>query len=204
MAKIKICGLMRMEDIEAVNEAKPDYIGFVFAKGGKRTVSHETAAELKRNLCPDIKAVGVFLNNSVEEVSALADQGIIDIIQLHGDEDEEYITDLRSRTVQPIVKAVRVRTEEEIFRAERLPVDYLLLDTYKKGAYGGTGETFDWSRIPQLQKPFFLAGGLDESNITAAAGYGAYCLDVSSGVETDGKKDRQKIINLVRKVRSEL
>lgn len=203
MTKIKICGLMRPEDIEAVNFAKPDYIGFVFAKGRKRTVTHETAKKLKSMLNPQIKAVGVFLDNGADEVLSLADSGIIDIIQLHGKEDSEYIRYIRSHTDKPIIKAVSVRDEEDVLSADKLGVDYLLLDTYKKNIIGGTGEVFDWNIIPKIDKPFFLAGGINEDNIKAALRFGAYCLDVSSGAETDGKKDRAKIINLVNTVRSE-
>ncbi len=203
MTKIKICGLMRSEDIEAVNEAKPDFIGFVFAKGRKRTVTHETAARLKAMLIPQIKAVGVFLDNDADEVLSLANDGVIDIIQLHGNEDSEYIGYIRSHTDKPIIKAVSVRNAEDILLADKLEVDYLLLDTYKKNITGGTGEVFDWNIIPKVSKPFFLAGGLNEDNIADALNCGAYCLDVSSGAETDGKKDKDKIINLVNTVRSE-
>lgn len=203
MAKIKICGLMRPEDIAAVNEARPDYIGFLFAKGRKRTVMHETAENLRSMLIPEIKAVGVFLDNDPEEVLMLSESGTIDIIQLHGNEDANYIENIRKHTDKPIIKAVSVRTSEDIILADTLPVDFLLLDTYKKGMQGGTGEVFDWNTIPKINKPFFLAGGLNESNIADAMKYGAYCLDVSSGAETDGKKDRSKIFNLVNIVRSE-
>ena len=203
MTKIKICGLMRSEDIEAVNEAKPDFIGFVFAKGRKRTVTHETAARLKAMLIPQIKAVGVFLDNDADEVLSLANDGVIDIIQLHGSEDSEYIAYIRSHTDKPIIKAVSVINAEDILLADKLDVDYLLLDTYNKNITGGTGEVFDWNIIPKVGKPFFLAGGLNEDNIAGALNVGAYCLDVSSGAETDGKKDRGKIINLVNTVRSE-
>ena len=202
MTKIKICGMMCSEDIDAVNGVKPDYIGFVFAKGRKRTVTHETAALLKSKLDLDIKAVGVFLNNEIEEVLQLVESGTIDIIQLHGDEDEQYIKMVRQHTDKTIIKAVSVRTSEDILLAEKLDVDFLLLDTYKKGLIGGTGEVFDWNTIPEIQKPYFIAGGLNEGNIKAALKYGAYGLDVSSGAETDGRKDRQKIINIVKTVRS--
>ena len=203
MTKIKICGLMRAEDIEAVNIAKPDYIGFVFAKGRKRTVTHETAKKLKSMLNPQIKAVGVFLDNDADEVLSLADSGIIDIIQLHGKEDSEYIRYIRSHTDKPIIKAVSVRDEEDVLSADKLGVDYLLLDTYKKNMIGGTGEVFDWNIIPKINKPFFLAGGINNDNIRYALKCGAYCIDISSGAETDGKKDKDKIINLVNTVRSE-
>ncbi len=203
MTKIKICGMMRCEDIEAVNEAMPDYIGFVFARNRKRTVAYETAAEMKKKLDKRINAVGVFLNNEMTEIEKLCKDGIIDIVQLHGSEDEAFIRELRKRISNPVIKAVSVRSAEDIISAETLPVDYLLLDTYKKGIIGGTGESFDWRMIPKINKPFFLAGGLNETNIEAAMNFGAYGLDVSSGAETNGKKDKIKILSIIRKVRGD-
>lgn len=199
--KIKICGLKRAEDIAAVNSAGPDYIGFVFAKNRKRTVSIQTAAELRAMLSPEIKAVGVFLNNDIKEIEKICKDGIIDYVQLHGDEDESFIRELREKTDIPIIKAVSVKTKEDILGADRLPVEYLLFDTYKKGQAGGTGESFDWGMIPQTEKPFFLAGGINEKNICAALETGAYAIDVSSGAETDGVKDPEKITNIVKMVK---
>ncbi len=203
MTKIKICGIRREQDIGYVNEFLPDYIGFIFAEGKRRTVSPEQAKGLKSRLNPNIQAVGVFLNNDIEMVIQTANEGIVDLIQLHGDEDGQYIAELRNRTVAPIIRAVRVRSAEDILQAEKLDVDYLLLDTYTQGAYGGTGKTFDWTMIPKISKPFFLAGGLTIENIKQAESFGAYCFDVSSGVETDGVKDKKKIQELIHLVRSE-
>lgn len=203
MSKIKICGLSRESDILAVNIAKPDFIGFVFAENRKRTVSFETALNLKKKLDKSIKAVGVFLNNDMELIVSLVQSEIIDIVQLHGDETEEYIRTLKKMINVPIIRAVRVKCTEDILKADRLDVDYLLLDTYTKSEYGGTGKTFDWSMIPKISKPYFLAGGLNIDNISSANKIGAYCLDVSSGVETDGRKDEQKIIEIVNRIRSE-
>ena len=203
MTKIKICGLTRIEDIEAVNIAMPDYIGFVFVEGRKRTVTSRSALSLKERLNKNIKAVGVFFFFFIKEIEKISNNGIIDIVQLHGSEDEEYIRKLKSRVDLPVIKAVSVRTKEDILSAQTLSADYLLLDTYKKGIIGGTGESFDWSMIPELDKLFFLAGGLNEGNIGEALSCGAYALDISSGAETDGKKDINKIINIVRKVRGD-
>ena len=203
MTKIKICGLKRIEDIYAVNEYKPDYIGFVFAEGRKRTVTPKQAENLKAALSNGIKTVGVFLNNDIGLVTELANAGITDLIQLHGDEDEDYIDNVRKKTSVPIIRSVRVRNTNDILEADKLCTDYLLLDTFVKGIYGGTGETFDWSIIPPLKKPFFLAGGLNTGNISDALGRGAYCLDVSSGAETNGVKDKKKICELIKIVRSE-
>lgn len=202
MAKIKICGLMCIGDIEYANKAMPDYIGFVFAPGRKRTISAQTAESMKSRLDKNIKAVGVFLNNDIQFVLDTSKKGIIDVIQLHGDEDLDYIKKIRENTDKPIIRAVRVRNSDDIIAAENLPVDYLLLDTYKKGVYGGTGETFDWNTIPEIKKPYFLAGGINEVNISDALKTNAFCIDVSSGAETDGKKDGQKIINIVSIVKN--
>ncbi len=203
MSKIKICGLSRECDIDAVNFAKPDFIGFLLAQGYGRTVSPETAYRLKQRLDKNIKAVGVFVNNDIDFIISLVNSETIDIVQLHGDEGEDYIKLLRERLSCPIIKAVRVRSEADAINAERLPVDYLLLDTYTKGVRGGSGKSFDWGMIPKISKPYFLAGGINSDNILSAARVGAYCIDISSGVETDGKKDREKIIEAVNKVRSE-
>lgn len=203
MSKIKICGLSRECDIDFVNIAKPDFIGFVFAEKSKRRVDFDTALKLKNQLDKNIQAVGVFVNNDMDFVLSLVNNGIIDLIQLHGDEDENCIMSLKEKTSAKIIKAVRVKTTENILRADKLPVDYLLLDTYTKGEYGGSGKTFDWNMIPKISKPYFLAGGLNAENIKSALKVGAYCLDVSSGAETDGKKDKDKIIKIVNTVRSE-
>lgn len=203
MSKIKICGLSRECDIDFVNIAKPDFIGFVFAEKSKRRVDFDTALKLKNQLDKNIQAVGVFVNNDMDFVLSLVNNGIIDLIQLHGDEDENCIMSLKEKTSAKIIKAVRVKTTENILRADKLPIDYLLLDTYTKGEYGGSGKTFDWNMIPKISKPYFLAGGLNSENIKSALKVGAYCLDVSSGAETDGKKDKEKIIKIVNTVRSE-
>lgn len=201
MPKIKICGLKRLEDIYTVNEYKPDYIGFVFA-GKKRCISPELAYELKQHLDKIIKAVGVFVNAEIEFILKLVESGTIDVIQLHGDEDNAYIQELRLKTSVPIIKAVRVKSAEDILASEDIECDYLLLDTYADNAYGGTGRAFDWNIIPKISKPFFLAGGLTPENIAAAANVNPYCLDISSGVETYGFKDKMKIEKAIKIVRS--
>lgn len=202
MSKIKICGLSRPEDILAVNEYLPDYIGFVFSKS-RRRVTAEQAHRLKEKLSPKIEAAGVFVNEPVSFIAGLVEKGIIDLVQLHGDEDEAYIQSLKQEVSCPIIKAVRVQSKEQIIEAQRLPCDYLLYDTYSKNAYGGTGDRFSWDMIPKdMSMPFFLAGGINESNAPQAVKeVRPYCIDVSSGVETDGVKDKKKIkqiINIVR------
>lgn len=202
MTKIKICGLRRKEDISYINELKPDFIGFVFAKSS-RHVDDEEAADLKSLLSKEIKAVGVFVNDDIEHILKLVNEKTIDLIQLHGDEDLEYINSLKEKTDCPIIKAVRVQSSNQIMDALKLNVDYLLLDTYTKDMYGGSGKRFDTSLIPKNLDNYFLAGGINAGNIKAVLGNkDVYCVDVSSGVETDGVKDREKIkeiINIIRK-----
>ena len=148
MSKIKICGLSRTDDILSANEFVPDYAGFVFSKS-KRQVTAGQARLLKEKLSPKIKAVGVFVNEPVSFVAGLVQKGIIDLVQLHGDEDEAYIRLLKQEAPCPVIKAVRVQSREQISRAQRLPCDYLLLDAYSKNAYGGTGDSFRWDMIPK-------------------------------------------------------
>lgn len=200
--KIKICGLTRPQDIEYVNEALPDFIGFVFAKS-KRQVTAEAAERLRKPLDSRIHAVGVFVNENTDMITSLCKNGIIDFVQLHGDESSKYIESLRQKINNPIIKAVRVKDSESVKAACSLPCDYLLLDTYLGNEYGGTGKTFDWRLISDTAKPFFLAGGISAGNAkTAIRNIKPYCLDVSSGVETDSFKDRNKILNIVNLVRS--
>lgn len=201
MVKIKICGLKTMEDIRMVNRQKPDFAGFVFA-GSKRRITPEQAAEMKKELLPEIRSVGVFVNEETERIVSLAESGVLDLIQLHGDEDETYLRRLKERTGKPVIKAVRVRGREDILQARKLPCEYLLLDTYKMGEYGGSGEAFCWDQIPEMEKPFFLAGGLRAENIGEALGRcRPWAVDVSSSVETDGRKDERKVRRFMEAVR---
>ena len=190
--KLKFCGLTREADIRAANETRPDYIGFVFAES-RRRVTDEQVARLRALLSPGIQAVGVFVNDDPTHIALLANRGVIDLIQLHGSESAAYIQRLRTMTAAPIICALRVGKQTDIKRAESNLVDFLLLDTYTKDAYGGSGRTFDWSLIGEVGKPYFLAGGLNESNIPRAMRTGAYGLDLSSGIETDGVKDAEKM-----------
>ena len=190
--KLKFCGLTREADIRAANETRPDYIGFVFAES-RRRVTDEQVARLRALLSPGIQAVGVFVNDDPTHIALLANRGVIDLIQLHGGESAAYIRRLRTMTAAPIICALRVGKQTDIKRAESNLVDFLLLDTYTKDAYGGSGRTFDWSLIGEVGKPYFLAGGLNESNIPRAMRTGAYALDLSSGIEADGVKDAEKM-----------
>jgi phosphoribosylanthranilate isomerase len=202
MTKVKICGLTRMEDIRAANQFHPNYIGFVFAKS-RRQVDADTAGALKSGLNGEIKAVGVFVNEEIDIIQSLVKEAIIDAVQLHGSEDEEYIENLRAKISVPIIKAVSVQSSEQVLSASHLPCDYLLLDTYVSGEQGGSGKSFDWSIIPKIQKPYFLAGGLDIRNVADAIKMlHPYGVDVSSGVETGGLKDSGKMAEFISKVRS--
>lgn len=199
MTKIKLCGLSRPCDIEAANELKPEYIGFVFAQKSKRYISRDQAVVLKQMLDPSISAIGVFVNESPETVARLLDDGVIDIAQLHGAEDEEYIRKLRKLTENPIIKAFRIETEKDISEAVKSSADYILLDS---GA--GTGKVFDWKLLQCIQRPYFLAGGLSPENAEIAVRrLKPYAVDVSSGIETDGVKDKIKMTAFVGAVRKE-
>lgn len=198
MTKIKLCGLKRPQDIQAANELLPAYIGFVFAPKSRRYVHPDRAEELRRMLNPGIIPVGVFVNETPETVAALLDRGIIDIAQLHGKEDAAYIRRLRQLTQKPLIQAFRVDTPADVAAAQASTADYVLLDS---GA-GGTGTCFDWSLLQDIQRPYFLAGGLTPENVGGAvATLHPYAVDVSSGIETDGAKDKEKMTQFVRAVR---
>lgn len=197
MTKVKMCGLSRPCDIAAVNELKPEYIGFVFARGSKRYVSPEAAAALRAELPPDIQVVGVFVDEPVEQVAKLLADHTIDIAQLHGKEDEAYIQKLRKFTGKPVIKAFRMDRGCEIAEIESCSADYVLLDS---GA--GSGETFEWTRIKDVKRPYFLAGGLDVINVgDAVRRIQPFAVDVSSGIETDGLKDKAKMAVFIEAVR---
>ena len=201
LTKIKICGIKTMADVLAMNEVKPDYAGFVFAQSSRR-ISEELASELQQQLAPGIVPVGVFVNEDREKILRLCKRKIIEIIQLHGEEDNEYIAFLKNRVQNPVIKAARVRSVEDIHRAGTLKSEYLLLDAYHEGEYGGSGVKFDWSLIPAIEKPFFLAGGINSSNVLdAIQRYQPYGIDVSTGVETEGSKDPVKLRRLAQLIR---
>ena len=196
--KIKICGMMRPEDIEAVNIYKPDLIGFVMADSWRR-VSTEKAARLKALLSPEIRAVGVFVNEDIDVAADIYRRGIIDLVQLHGDEDDEYMARLKDICGCGIIKAVPVGDS-----LPELPLvpDYLLFDSMS-AERGGTGKVFDWDILKDYSgKPYFLAGGLSpENGAGAVKKLSPYCVDVSSGVDTSRTKDSEKIKNFINAIR---
>ncbi len=199
MTRIKLCGLSRPCDIEAANALKPEYIGFVFASKSRRCVSPETAEALRKMLDPAIRAVGVFVREDPERIAGLLDRGIIDLAQLHGNEDEKYIARLRALTGKPLIRAFRVDSPADLADARESTADFILLDN---GA-GGTGESFDWSLLQGFGRPYFLAGGLNPENAAAAVEtLRPFAVDVSSGIETDGVKDGKKMKAFVDAVRT--
>lgn len=213
MQKIKLCGMMKPCDIEYANRVKPDFVGFIFANT-RRKISAAQAKQFREALDAEISAVGVFVNEDIPLIASLVQDDCIDMIQLHGEEDADYIRHLREICDVPVIKAVKVQTVEQIRQTAALPVDYLLLDTYRKGVLGGTGEAFDWELLREAKaaagdtaegvlfgKPYFLAGGLHAGNLREAAELGSYGLDISSGIETDGSKDFTKMVEVMELVR---
>lgn len=198
MTRIKFCGLTRPEDVEAANLLCVDYVGFVFAPGSTRYLTPQKAAELKRNLAPGILAVGVFVNEDILVAAKLLKQGLIDLAQLHGAEEEGYIQMLQQMTGKPVIKAFRIKRKEDLERALKSSADYILLDS----GDGGSGECFDWSLIGQIKRPYFLAGGLNAQNIRRALEtVHPYAVDVSSGIEINGAKNLKKMESFAAKIR---
>ena len=197
MTKIKLCGMTRLCDVDAVNELRPEYVGFVFAPGSKRRVTPDQAAELKARLTDGVAAVGVFVNEPIENVWRLVDDGVIDVVQLHGSEDEAYISQLRERFNGAVIQAFKIRAEEDVLKANRSSADYILLDS---GA--GTGKAFDRDLISGVNRDFFLAGGLSSDDVQEAIRrWRPYAVDVSSAIETNGLKDKDKMTAFVEAVR---
>ena len=196
MSKIKICGLRREQDIDYVNELKPDFIGFILTTGFRRSITRETAKTLKNRLSKEITAVGVFVNESAEVINSFVAEGIIDIVQLHGNESAELCKKINA----PVIKFLKCDNgvEEKIIAYETA-VDYFLFDSGT-----GTGNAFDWSKIPKTEKPFFLAGGLSADNMKKAIEeIKPFAVDLSSSVETDGVKDYEKIKKVTEIVKNE-
>lgn len=192
MAKIKICGLKRLEDIKYANELVPDFVGFILSDGFKRSIKPQQAVQLKAKLSDNIKAVGVFVDEPAEAVDCFLRPGVIDIVQLHGGETPEFCSKINA----PVIKMLKPTDFDKISQYEPY-VDYFLFDSGT-----GTGKTFDWSKIPKTQKPFFLAGGLNKENIPLAIKtVNPYAVDLSSCVETDGCKDYIKIKEVMECVR---
>lgn len=190
--KLKICGIRRIEDVEIINKVLPEYAGFIFAPS-KRQINLETANILKNRLDSRVKTVGVFVNSNIEYITNIVKKGVIDLIQLHGSEDELYISELRKNVDIEIIKAIKVN---EFNNIDSSTASYILLDSG-----GGSGQTFDWELAPKINKPLFIAGGISIDNMREAIDFfNPFALDISSSVETDGFKDYKKIINLSNKL----
>lgn len=188
MTKIKMCGLSRPCDIEYTNEVKPEFIGFVFAEKSRRYVTSEKASELRKNLDDNIIPVGVFVNADIDFIAELVKNKIIDMVQLHGSEDDNYIKNLRQLVDVPIIQAFVIKNPSDIKKAEQSTADYILLDSGL-----GSGKTFDHSLI-NINRPYFLAGGLTPENVGEISNsLKPYAVDASSSLETDGYKDINKM-----------
>ena len=200
MTRIKICGLRRSEDAEAVSRAGADLAGVILSQGFRRSVSMETAAEIRRTLHPDIPLCGVFVNETEEYIRPFVEEGVIQDVQLHGHEKNEMIDSLHRRfPALTVMKAFQIKDAADLEEAASSHADMVLLDSGT-----GTGRTFDWQLIGQFPRPYFLAGGLNAENASEAVGtLHPWGVDTSSGVETDGVKDAAKIEEFGNKVRTE-
>ena len=209
--KVKMCGISKIETISAVVEAKPDYMGLVFAPS-KRQVTVEQAEILVEELhkqCINhydtkvVKTVGVFVNETLDNLVRIADTANLDAVQLHGDEDEAFIQSLKERTNVEVWKAVQIRSAADVEKWIDSSADMLLFDAYHKDERGGTGEVFDWSSLDAFERPFMLAGGIDSTNVARAIRtVRPYGIDISSGIETNGVKDDEKITAFTKIVKS--
>lgn len=201
MTKTKLCGLRRECDIEYVNELLPEYIGFIFAPKSKRYVEPDLALELRKNLDSEVIPVGVFVDENPELIADMVKSDIISAVQLHGSEDNAYIAELR-RLVGSSVEIIRafvVKSENDVEAANNSDADYVLLDSGS-----GSGEIFDHSLIKNIDRPYFLAGGLTPENVGGAVSkLQPYAVDASSGLETDGFKDFNKMSAFVKAVRKD-
>ena len=199
MTKIKLCGLKRPCDIVYVNELAPDYVGFVFVKNSKRYVTPEDAEKLRKQLQRGIIPVGVFVDEEPDVIVDLLERHIVEAVQLHGSEDENYIRTLQKRVgcSVTVIKAFCLKNAEDVGAIEESPADYVLLDSG-----GGTGKTFDWSLLSKINRPYFLAGGLTPENVKEAiVAHHPFGVDASSSLETEGLKDKRKMAAFVRTVR---
>ena len=216
--KVKMCGISKVETIPAVVEAKPDYMGLVFAPS-KRQVTVDQAKTLVKELHrgyaqkygsdtehdknDTIKTVGVFVNETVDNLITIANEANLDAVQLHGDEDEAFIQSLKERTNVEVWKAIQIRSAADVEKWIDSSADMLLFDAYHKDERGGTGEVFDWSSLDTFERPFMLAGGIDSTNVARAIRtVRPYGIDISSGIETNGVKDDEKITAFTKIVKS--
>lgn len=198
--KIKICGLKRIEDVISVNVAEPDYCGFIFnVSGSRRSIGAEQLNILVDMLNPEIVPIGVFVNEKTDVILRIVRESGIRMVQLHGQENGEIIHTIQSKAQVPVIKAVSVRSKEDVRSAVLSPADYLLFDCGE----GGTGQTFDWNLLEDIPRPYFMAGGIGTHNMEEVLRrFSPFALDVNSSVETDGQKDGRKILAAVRMLRT--
>lgn len=204
--KLKFCGIRRKEDVCFCNQLLPDYMGMILSPGFRRSVSPTLAAELAAEKRKEIRAVGVFVDAPVEEMVQMAKRIPLDVIQLHGEETAEIIAALREKTGLPVWKAVRMQKLQDIWAARQFGADMLLIEGFTPGQAGGTGQTADWQLLAEaaLTESYFLAGGLCPENLRAAlTQLHPTGVDLSSGIETDGVKDWEKMREIVKIVRGE-
>jgi phosphoribosylanthranilate isomerase len=200
MTLIKICGLKTPDDVRYVNESGPDYAGFVFAEESRRKITADDARMLRSMMNDEIVSVGVFVDQPMELITGLVKDGTIGVVQLHGREDNEFIETVRKSTCVPIIKAFKIENSNDVEMARSTNADIIMLDNGR----GGTGMTFDWSFTKEMGRPFFMAGGLNPDNISEAIRSShPFAVDVSSGVETDGRKDRSKILQFIQSVKDQ-
>ena len=196
--QIKLCGLTRLEDIEAVNISQPDYVGFVFYPKSKRYITIDKAVELRKALNKDIKVVAVFLNEEIDKVLEIANYDFVDMIQVHGNLSEEYMQELKTRTNKKVIQAFRIENEDDIKKANASIADLVLLDN----GDGGTGKSFNWGYLNEIKREFILAGGLNADNVgVAIEKCHPIMVDASSSMETNGVKDKEKMAAFVAAVR---
>lgn len=201
---IKLCGIRREEDVSYINEVLPDFMGMILSSGFKRSITPDKAYEITRSLDSRIKKVGVFVNENEDFILNTAEKISLDIIQLHGNENASLVESLKGKGFN-IWKAVRVEAAEDILKADKLNADMLLLDSFQKGKLGGTGIKFNSEEIIKsgYDKPFFLAGGINEENLKEALTLSPN-VDISSGTETDGVKDLNKIRKIMKIYKGEM
>ena len=198
--KIKICGLKRIEDVISVNVTEPDYCGFIFnVSGSRRSIGAEQLNILVDMLNPEIVPIGVFVNEKTDVILRIVRESGIRMVQLHGQENGEIIHTIQSKAQVPVIKAVSVRSKEDVRSAVLSPADYLLFDCGE----GGTGQTFDWNLLEDIPRPYFMAGGIGTHNMEEVLRrFSPFALDVNSSVETDRQKDGKKILAAVRMLRT--
>lgn len=199
--KIKICGIKNENEAKIINECMPDIAGFVFASG-KRQIDINKAKILKKIINPEIETAGIFVEQNEDEILEIYNEKVIDIIQLHGDYDEQTIKNLKEKTGAKIIKVIRVK--EGFYKIETL-ADFILFDAYSKDKYGGLNKTFDWNIKIISNAPYFVAGGINENNIIEMVKkLTPYGVDISSGVEVDGFKTKEKVFNIIKIIKEEL